>query len=470
MSRLGVILKDLKDEQQLVRVSRQHLLFLDINFQRNDSIKCFANLLMVATAVYFYWTCLDYFHGESVDNSWMTDLQNTVNYDIDMSDVTFICAYIILRTMLRFAERVYMLVEFTTSEANIKAKMTMWKFRTLLSYIIGFKSRPHSFDHNRSNPGIDFENDKFNTRMVNFQLWFVKFFCKEETFLRFRRRNRNWKKMIKNNMTLHKDVICGILSCTIAIIVNFFEEHQHTQEYVSRQHCTEHGGFCSTDVEDENCWCTVNLIAHIPTFIAVAGVGAFGIASIMRAVIREIFAIWLQPKYVKTTWAMSSTGEKWGEELTFPQTADVMAAYYGYPKRQEWINEINNNPYDFTIEELEENFVSFWNVTAPIKHFLFKGTTSFVLKKEMANNQSNNTQPILIVKGEWRGGRSDPKSEIRKRISCLAIQTIYISRSQGIFRWEEKRFWQSELSKSQSEGALLSEKSELEMIRMDSLL
>jgi len=141
-----------------------------------------------------------------------------------------------------------------------------------------------------------------------------------------------------------------------------------------------------------------------------------------------------------------------------------MAAYYGYPKRKEWINEINMNHDQSTVEELAENFVTSWNVTEPIKHFLFKGTTSFLLEREMAYDQPSNIQPVLIVKGEWRGGRSSPGSEIRKRTSCLAIQTIYVSRSTKGFKWAEKRSWKSELrsKKRRNKKALLSPKSEIE--------
>jgi len=97
-------------------------------------------------------------------------------------------------------------------------------------------------------------------------------------------------------MSLHKDAVCGLIACTVALAVNFFGEHQFVLAYMSEQDCADRGSHCTAEDGAQNCWCTVNMISHIPTFLAVVSAAVFGIASGMRAVVSSIFEIWLQPK------------------------------------------------------------------------------------------------------------------------------------------------------------------------------
>lgn len=207
------------------------------------------------------------------------------------------------------------------------------------------------------------------------------------------------------------------------------------------EECRTNGGFCSEVEVNENCWCTVNLVTHVPTFLGVAGAGAIGVAMALRTVVSGIFQYWLQPKYVKSTF-VSNSGED--EGLTLPQTADVTAAYYGFPKEDWWrmIKKFQdlNNCGALHIEQIEEIFEpdNFWPVTNDIKYFLYQGTTSFRIKNE-------ESQVILLVTGEWRGGhrhhlrQSCACGTIDSMVTSDAIQTIYVSGSdQESMKWVQK--------------------------------
>jgi len=444
MSRFGVTLKS---GEHCMRVSREHLFFIDINFKESDSVKCYTNLATMAGIGYLYYVCLHLFQSDLYDNSWLSEvvsvIRNTIGYEADISDITFLCLYIFLRTMLRLFERVYMLAEFT--EREVGGRKDIGKVKYLMGFIFGFKRRKYKFEQRggRGSKAGLYEDNVFNLRMVNFELLFVRLFCREDTFLMYRRRNRNWKQMLKNHMTLHKDMVCGLLACFVTFIVNFFEEHQWKQERMSYEDCQSSGGRCSSEIDAEYCWCTINLVTHIPTFLFVAGVGYLGVTSAMRAVVSSIFEIWLQPKYVKSTWAIGSEG---GDQLTLSHTADVTVAYYGFPRSEDWRNKIDewcdeNNSCSLTLEQLDEVFKpkpKRFDVTVNIKSFLYQGTTSFRLNR--VNNAPD--QPILIVKGEWRGGRSTPDSYVRKIISYDAIQTVYIDAVEQKNKSEDDVFYE----------------------------
>jgi len=428
MSRFGVTLQ-WGEGERIIQVSREHLFFMKINFKESDSVKCYMNLATMFGVGYLYFVCLRLFQSDHYDNSWLSELvsfiRNTIRYECDISDITFLCLYIFLRTMLRFFERVYMLVEFTAREVGGRKDIS--KFKILMGFIFGFRRRKNEFEIRRgwgSTAGF-YEENVFNLRMVNFELLFVRLFCREDTFLMYRRRNRNWKQMLKNHMTLHKDMVCGLLACFVTVIVNFYEEYQWQLALMRYQDCQSNGGRCSLEIDAEYCWCTVNMVSHIPTFLFVAVAGYLGVTTAMRAVVGKIFDIWLQPKYVKSTWAIGSEG---GEQLTLSQTADVTVAYYGCPKSEDWRDQIKkycreNNSCSLTLKQLEEVFKpNPKDVTVDIKSFLYQGTTSFRLNR--VNNELD--QPILIVKGEWRGGRSSRNSYIRQMISYDAIQTVDI--------------------------------------------
>jgi len=427
MSRFGVTLHC---GEHFMQFSRAHLFFIKFNFKESDSVKCYTNLATMAGVGYLYFVCLHLFQSDLYDNSWLSEvvsfIYSTIRYECDISDMTFLCLYIFLRTMLKFCERVYMLAEFT--EREVGGRKDIAKVKIIMGFIFGFKRRKNEFEKRggRSSKAGFYEDNVFNLRMVNFELLFVRLFCREETFLRYRRRNRNWKQMLKNHMTLHKDMVCGLLACFVTFSVNFFEEHQWKQEHMSYQDCRSSGGRCSSEIDAEYCWCTINVVSHIPTFLIVAGAGYLGVAAGMRAVVSTIFDIWLQPKYVNSTWAIGSEGR---DQLTLSQTADVTAAYYGFPKSEDWRNEIErccreNNSCSLTLEQLKEVLNperNILDVTVDIKSFLYQGTTSFRL-----NRVNELDQPILIVSGEWRGGRSTPNSNVRQMISYDAIQTVYI--------------------------------------------
>jgi len=79
-------------------------------------------------------------------------------------------------------------------------------------------------------------------------------------------------------------------------------------------------------------------------------------------------------------------------------------------------------------------------VTEDLKYYLLQGTTTFWLKpRPMGSFEHVEEQPIMIVKGEWNGGGSPPKSKIRHMISCDAIQAICISidGKRDELKWEQ---------------------------------
>jgi len=281
----------------------------------------------------------------------------------------------------------------------------------------------------------DYRKKKFEIRLLYIELLFVKIFCPEETLLKFRRRYCKKIRLLETDMTLHKDLVCGLLVSSVTFIVKFFNNYQYFQKFMSQEDCKKHG-YITTNVGDKDCWCTVNLVGHIPTFLIVVFAGCFAVAAVMRVIVTFIFNVWLEPTYKKSTWAMSTLGCNWEDEITLPQKADVTFAIYGFPKNsdskdsKEWIENLRDVNYS-TLPEIMDFFDEhrFWVVTEIVQYYLTQGTTTFWLKP-----LESSEKPIMIVKGEWNGGGCRPRSKIRRMISCDAIQAICISLNDGVLK------------------------------------
>jgi len=116
--------------------------------------------------------------------------------------------------------------------------------------------------------------------------------------------------------------------------------------------------------------------------------------------------------------------------LTIPQRADVDLAIYGFPKNKNWPDQIRGMSHRHGYQarqKIKDIFKDnqYREVTEHVKYYLNQGTTKFVLTPVHSAEASD--QPIMIVKGEWYGGKSGHGSRIRHMISCDAIQAIGIS-------------------------------------------
>jgi len=425
MAQYGPIFEDAK----LIKLSRAHLLCVDLQIKRNDSIKCYANFLTIAAVGYFYYTSCHLYHSEEFTNSWLYNsiwyIEDTLGYEIDMSDLTFVCLYLIFRTILRIIYRVYILVEISSAEAGGDLKQIA-KF--LASYILLFRYRLRSRILPKTDP--EYWEKQYELRLINFELFFVKLLCPENTYLKFRRRNRNWEDLTESHMSLHKDIICGLLACAVTICVNFYEEHQFIQKWLSEKECSDFGSSCKSII-DQHCWCTIDYVSHIPTFIAVVSAGILGVMAVMRAVVSFIFAIWLLPKWRSECRAItvqshciSDCESDFENELSLPQTADITFAIYGFPIDCNWRKRIaalgtKGYPTENDLRSILKP--GSLEVTNEIKNYLYQGTTQFWLEEL----KGSSAQPVLIVIGGWYGAKSTD-SEIRN-IKWDAVQSICIS-------------------------------------------
>jgi len=421
----------LYEEERLFKFSRNNLLFVKFQFQRLESIKILANVMMMVLVAYFYNETWILFDSKHLDNSWLGmivfHVDNTIGYNIDISDATFLCLYIILRMMLHFARQIYYLQRIIEAVVIEERKRIC-----LLMRFIFCCMRVEDLLYHINDLAKDeevYRKQKLNLRLVNFELLFFKLFCPEDTIQKFRRRNSRWTNLIETDMSLHVDLVCGLIACSITFIVKFFKNYQYMQKFMSQAECTGQGHHCTTSVDEVNCWCTVNLIGHAPTFLFVVFAGIFGVASVMRVVVTYVFSVWLEPKYEKATWVMSTPNSGLEGKMTLPQKADVTIAIYGFPKNDfcEKIKDLRKDNYS-TLQEIKSFFRQdkYWNVTDNVQYYLAQGTTTFWLKPLELSGRSNNN-PVMIVKGEWNGGRSSFNSKVRRMIDCDSIQTICIS-------------------------------------------
>jgi len=432
ISRCGVLF--LYEEERLLKFSRNHLLFVKFQFQRLETIKIFAHVMMMVAVAYFYKKTWILFDSKDLDNSWLgmivLHVDDTIGYNIDISDVTFLCLYIVLRMMLHFARQIYYLQKIVDAVIVEEGKRICVLMRFIFCWM-----RVEDLSYYMDDEALDekeYRMNKLNLRLVNFELLFVKLFCPEETIQKFRRRYTHWTDLVETDMSLHKDLVCGLIACSITFVVKFFKNYQYIQKFMSQAECIGQGHHCTTSVDDDNCWCTVNLIGHAPTFLIVVFAGVFGVASVMRVVVTYVFSVWLEPKYEKATWVMSTLKCGYEDKMTLPQKADVTVAIYGFPKNVvlNIIEHLRQHNYS-TLPEIKNFFREdkYWIVTDNVQYYLAQGTTTFWLKPLESSGKSN-IKPVMIVKGEWNGGRSSYNSKVRRMIECDAIQTICISKKE----------------------------------------
>jgi len=267
-------------------------------------------------------------------------------------------------------------------------------------------------------------------------------------------------------MSLHKDMSCLILALAVSLIFNFLEEHHYVLEYLSLESCDIKNGSCigGEEVTQDYCWCAVNLNWDIPTFVALIAATVIGVIGSMRAVMVVIFGVWLQQKSSHTTWCVTADAGRSEHRVNFrhpmvlPESASISVAYFGYAKIKNWweeeeIRKMKEDKNFLTMMEVGKIFSreSLYNVTHDIKYYLHQGTTSFRVVEE-----EKDQEPILLVKGEWRGGRCSPLSYANKRNQYDAIQIINVVHKKNDGRchldWQRKQVKGSEASCSDKES------------------
>jgi len=161
----------------------------------------------------------------------------------------------------------------------------------------------------------------------------------------------------------------------------------------------------------------------------------------MRAVVSQIFAIWLLPKWRSECRAItvqshctSDNESNFGNELSLPQTADITFAIYGFPIDSNWRNRVADlGTKGYRTESDLRSILKpgSFEVTNQIKNYLYQGTTQFWLEEneefeELWGSSTQTEQPVLIVLGGWYGAKSTD-SEILRNIKWDAVQSICIS-------------------------------------------
>jgi len=133
--------------------------------------------------------------------------------------------------------------------------------------------------------------------------------------------------------------------------------------------------------------------------------------------------------------------------MVLPKTAYITKAYFGYAKPG-WeceIKRLKKNTPLLRMREIDKIFLNdhYFDVTFDIQYYLFQGTTSFRVKNGKGKGELGN--PILLVKGEWRGGSWKPSSEANLRAGYDAkIINVGYSDDNKYLRWLRKS-WYPEL-------------------------
>jgi len=197
---------------------------------------------------------------------------------------------------------------------------------------IHFSRRANNIDDNEASMML-------NHAMASYELVLIRFFCTEQTFLRFRRNYRDWGTIVTNSMSLHKDIICFIVGVAVTVVVNVLEEKQYyALEFLKVNDCNEAGDCIDDTLTLDRCWCAVNLMWNIPSLILMIGGTVIGVVATMRTVMVVIYGVWLQQKLSLATWWVTTTGESTiyasgcNYELVLPESACITKAFFGYPK------------------------------------------------------------------------------------------------------------------------------------------
>lgn len=105
-----------------------------------------------------------------------------------------------------------------------------------------------------------------------------------------------------------------------------------------------------------------------------------------------------------------------------------------------------------TMIEIREIFSreSLFNVTHDITYYLHQGTTSFRVAEKGIDKE-----PILLVKGEWRGGLCGPSSRANRRNRYDAIQIVNVMHTKDNghcqLDWQRKQVKRSKVCISDNE-------------------
>jgi len=446
---------------------------VDIKVERWDSVNTYADIAMIAAITYFWYNAYISLMTDNDDlvQRLVSTIDDKICYNLDISDITFVCLWPILRIILKVTRRVYFVNSYVEVQNMFPTEGGKEKKFTILGLLFGWQLGPPSNSMYETTPVVkrndfsikreriiddeDEASTMINQLMANYELALIRFFCTEETFLRFRRNYRDWGTIESNNMTLHKAMICIILAVAVSIVVDFLEGPHYVLEILTAEDCKLKSGRCLDGDEHIlgiSCWCAVNVIANIPVFLAVIAGTVIGVIAAMRAVMVMIFSVWLQQKSVLSTWCVTANNRRreafcdgWNYEIVLPESASVAKAFFGYPT-EGWmkkIKEMKEHKNFLTMNEIDVIFSKehLFEVTHDIKYYLIQGTTSFQVTSGVHVTSGDLTLPILLVKGEWRGGQCSPRTKANRRDRHDAMQIINVSYSKDHRHliWERKQ-------------------------------
>jgi len=478
MANFGVKARKLKyDEsgrdESIVTCDTKRCFCVDFKLQSYDSVNNYTNLAMIAFVSYVYVSAVYALHITVDEDQWMQRLimwtDEHFQYELDMADFTFVCLWIISSLVLRIVERVYLLWALASRLADKGETSTIPR---LLGLILGNSIRM-PIDRLLQSEKSDGSQIWLDARLAKFELQFVRFFCDEETYLKMRRRNRSAQHFKKNQLSFHKYMVCFIFTLVVSVVVKFFVTGSYGLEYLTICDCKAHRGICidgdgsefcidedcidgdgseSCIYEDDSdkCWCGTNLLYDVTTFFVVAVGGSFGSAATVRAVMNVIFKSWRQKK-VKDGLGYTQTNRVNGDvQMVIPYEAVITKAIYGHPKnvpsfikevktKIEKLRKFDFQGYDNWCDDLRKMLDEYRcvDVTEQIQHYLYQGMGNTVFK---IGDVPENTNPFLIVFGEWRGATLQCNTIAAHEEERNVVQIIYLSEASDEVKWERKPF------------------------------
>lgn len=94
--------------------NRMHFCMVNFKVERWDSLKMYADIGLLTAISYFWFSAFFSFQedGDQQFIRFVRTMYDATGYDVDMSDITFVCIWLFLRILLQVSQRVYLLMTF----------------------------------------------------------------------------------------------------------------------------------------------------------------------------------------------------------------------------------------------------------------------------------------------------------------------------------------------------------------------
>jgi len=423
----------------------------------SDSLNNYTNIFLVVAVGYIFMSAVYALHSDHPDEYWLHNViiwvDGELHYELDLADFTLFCLFISARIMLRVVDRVYFLWALSWKMANEdedkyseSRKSNMIRYLMCLIFCFGRRESTEELLKDETKPhgaGLNFQS-----RLLTYELWYVKIFCDENTFLKVKRRYQNNRHIKRNQLTLHKDMLCFICALVVSLVVKFFAEGSYGLDYLPIDECTAHRGNCIDDSDGSNCWCGRSLLNDVTTIFVVVIGGAMGSAVTVSKVMSTIFRSWRLKKVVLALECITADDLEnvIGAEMVIPHDADITEAIYGHAinresfkkKMKEKIQKVrkgNVEDFDNWYDEIMKDFKQKCDVTSTMKHLILKGHGNTVFK---IGDIDTGAKPFLVVFGNWRGANLSGRTEGAREEKRDAVLYMHIGEKNRNITWDFK--------------------------------